>query len=270
MHKYRKVARWLVYPTKDTTAAIIFHSTKVYWISTGWQTLLGARGTVVCQGYICGASENHKALTGKTTLEYLAAENSASCINIQVSWQALSYAIYEKKPERCLFPRNLASLLELLRMLQFPPPLQEAIYVPWRTRLEGHLAGCCQQRWEQMGDKEVRENQEPSELVFIWFVSTTYWIPELQPNPEQLCWSGFIAKWPQRSMDIWLVLRYLSSSPRLRRAVVFLISHHSLKGRMLRKTVTTGLLAGPAAKSVYDGCAKAIPLLILRGPSLPY
>lgn len=108
--------------------------------------LLGARDTVVCQGYICGASENHKALTGKTTLEYLAAENSASCINIQVSWQALSYAIYEKKPERCLFPRNLASLLELLRMLQFPPPLQEAIYVPWRTRLEGHLAGCCQQR----------------------------------------------------------------------------------------------------------------------------
>lgn len=73
-------------------------------------------------------------------------------------------------------------------------------------------------------------------------------------------------------MEIWLVLMKRQVSLQLPpwRAILFPISHHSLKGRMFMKTLrTAGLLAGPAAGSVYDGWAKAIPLLVLRGPYGP-
>lgn len=38
--------------------------------------LVGAGDTVVCQGWICSALKNLKALIRKNTLEYLAAKNS--------------------------------------------------------------------------------------------------------------------------------------------------------------------------------------------------
>lgn len=49
-----------------------------------------------------------------------------------------------------------------------------------------------------------------------------------------------------------------------------LISHHSLKEKMLRKTFNYNWAACWPCSRIYDGWAKAIPLLILRGPSLQY
>lgn len=55
------------------------------------------------------------------------------------------------------FQGNLLVFWSFLECFIPPAPTpQEAIYASWKTRLKGHFAGCCQQRGEQMGDKEVR------------------------------------------------------------------------------------------------------------------